>query len=576
MAVNSQFLFFYIDELVKHHWVDWLEGPLAEVPPKVHRGERGFQQVVGDTGAGPRTRAGEAYQLGILSGRIVRPRIAGASFPSGWQAVVEGRVPSTKLGYYSYIIGRALRENPTDPNLVRALDCLASILILHIGFQSNGRWFNTVLLFQYVNNQLASDLGRNLTDEEIRYLAAAVINTLDSEESELLLDRYVAGLPINSLRFDLNDGKMLHFNLADLPDIVANRKVGINDFQKTKAALFWANQPRGIFMRAARSRGIRLIQELIKVDQKLAQLGEGNLLQEVLVAIHNNEDNPDIFSVSEKAFADFPGLLREWQDLEAELFDATNKATEAMDLDTVPPIWIFSQQEIRGMVPVGSDDVAGTDVAEKIEEGAVETEGAATSSDETPEPNGTVKKKLPKQIELPSEEALRLFIENELEEISEEPPTAVTTVEPAERKGKPRATQTDFAAKEARNRKLGDAGEYFVFQFEVMKLTAAGKVDLAKRVKWVSKELGDGLGYDIRSFDLDGNEVFLEVKTTTSGRAAPFFVSNNEVVVSEEKGDAYRLVRVFNFPTKPRLFSLVGGLSDVLQLEATSYRARVR
>jgi len=105
--------------------------------------------------------------------------------------------------------------------------------------------------------------------------------------------------------------------------------------------------------------------------------------------------------------------------------------------------------------------------------------------------------------------------------------------------------------------------------------TAAGRVDLAKRVKWVSKDIGDGLGYDIRSFDQDGNEVFLEVKTTTSGRATPFFVSNNEVAVSGEKGDSYRLVRVFNFSKKPRFFSLTGSLSEVLQLEATSYRARV-
>ncbi|GAB5431030.1 MAG: hypothetical protein EpisKO_04000 [Epibacterium sp.] len=574
MAVNSQFLFFYIDELVKHHWVDWLEGPLAEVPTEEHRGERGFQLAVGDTGAGPRTRAGEAYQLGILSGRIVRPRIAGASFPSGWQAVIEGRVPSTQLGYYSYVIGRALRENPSDPNLDRALDCLASILILHIGFQSDGRWFNTVLLFQYANNQLSSYLGRELSNDEVRYLAAAVINTLDSEENDLLLDRYVADLPIDSLRFDLNDGKTLHFDLNGLPEIVSDKRVGINDFQKTKAALFWANPSRGIYMRAARSRGIRLIQELIKVDQRLAQSSDNNLLKEVLDSIQNNEDNPGIFSVAEGAFTDFPGLLREWQDLEAELFDATNKAVEAVDLDTAPPIWLSSQHEIRGLVPAESDYESGSDEVEEVEAEIAAIEGS-TTTDEVPLPSGSQEKKPSKKIELPTKEALREFIQRELDEISEAPPVTAAPTEVSGKKGRPRATQTDFAAKEARNRKLGEAGEYFVFQYEVMKLTSAGRVDLASRVKWVSKDIGDGLGYDIRSFDQDGNEVFLEVKTTNSGRATPFFVSNNEVAVSEEKGESYRLVRVFNFSKKPRFFSLAGSLSEGLQLEATSYRARV-
>ncbi|MGX0976073.1 hypothetical protein ACSSVY_001787 [Roseovarius sp. MBR-51] len=99
--------------------------------------------------------------------------------------------------------------------------------------------------------------------------------------------------------------------------------------------------------------------------------------------------------------------------------------------------------------------------------------------------------------------------------------------------------------------------------------------DLAKRVRWVSKELGDGLGYDIRSFDLEGNELFLEVKTTTGGLATAFYVSNNEVAVSEEKAQSYHLVRVFNFPDKPRFFTLSGRLSETLKLEPTSYRARV-
>ncbi|WP_246035902.1 DUF3883 domain-containing protein [Aliishimia ponticola] len=573
MTINSQFLFFYIDELIKHHWVDWLEGPLSEVPPREHKGVRGFQGAVGDTGAGPRTRAGEAYQLGILSGRIVQPRVAGASFPSGWQAVVDGRVPSTKLGFYSYVIGKALRENPTDPNLVRALDCLASIFILHIGFQSDGRWFNTALVFQFAYNQLASVLGRSLTDDEVRYLAAAVINTLDSDEREILLEPYIADQSIDGLRFDLNDGRTIHFDLNELPDIAAEKRIGVNDFEKTKAALFWANPSRGIFTRAARSRGSRLIQELINVDQQLAQKGEGNLLEETLNAIQNNNDNPGIFSIAEEAFADFPGLLREWQDLESELFDATNKAVEAVELDTAPPIWITSQHEIRGMA--AADTAAGEFGTEELEGDSEEVEEVPAAGEESPEPSKPVKKKPRKQLELPSEEYLKDLVERELDEISEATPVASSAPEATKKKGKPRATQTNFAEKEARNRKLGEAGEFFVYQYEIRKLIAAGKEDLAKRVNWVSKELGDGLGYDIRSFDPDGSEVFLEVKTTTSGRATPFFVSNNEVAVSEEKGNAYRLVRVFNFPEKPRFFTLEGSLSDVLQLEATSYRARV-
>jgi Domain of unknown function (DUF3883) len=41
--------------------------------------------------------------------------------------------------------------------------------------------------------------------------------------------------------------------------------------------------------------------------------------------------------------------------------------------------------------------------------------------------------------------------------------------------------------------------------------TLAGE-DLALKVKHLSKEVGDGLGYDIHSFDLNGSDRLLEVK----------------------------------------------------------------
>ena len=111
MGTNSQFLFSYIDELVTQSWVDWMEGPLSSIPEKKFRNEKGFQKVLGSSSAGPRTRSLEAYQLGLLRGRLVKQRKAGAAFPAGWQQVISGEAPSTRLGYYAYIIGKAAREN---------------------------------------------------------------------------------------------------------------------------------------------------------------------------------------------------------------------------------------------------------------------------------------------------------------------------------------------------------------------------------------------------------------------------------------------------------------------------------
>ena len=73
----------------------------------------------------------------------------------------------------------------------------------------------------------------------------------------------------------------------------------------------------------------------------------------------------------------------------------------------------------------------------------------------------------------------------------------------------------DPAARDARARALGEAGEKFLFCFEKKRLLVAGKNDLADSVRWVSKEEGDGAGYDILSYSDNGEQRLLEVKTTT-------------------------------------------------------------
>jgi len=76
------------------------------------------------------------------------------------------------------------------------------------------------------------------------------------------------------------------------------------------------------------------------------------------------------------------------------------------------------------------------------------------------------------------------------------------------------ARKYDVAERNARNRALGRAGEDRVLVHERASLLAAGRTDLAERIRWVSHVDGDGAGYDILSFDPDGNDRLIEVKTT--------------------------------------------------------------
>jgi hypothetical protein len=131
----------------------------------------------------------------------------------------------------------------------------------------------------------------------------------------------------------------------------------------------------------------------------------------------------------------------------------------------------------------------------------------------------------------------------------------------------------DPAERDARNRRLGKSGEELVFLHEQRWLRAHDQAALARKVEWTAEVHGDGAGYDIRSFDLDGSERLIEVKTTNGPAKTPFFLSENERAFSTERPDAFRLLRLYSFVTKVSAFELRPPLSDRLALSATNYRA---
>lgn len=134
----------------------------------------------------------------------------------------------------------------------------------------------------------------------------------------------------------------------------------------------------------------------------------------------------------------------------------------------------------------------------------------------------------------------------------------------------------DYLALEARNSALGLAGERFVLEYERARLVHVGKPNLADQIEHTSVEEGDGAGFDIRSYETNGSDRFIEVKTTKGGIYTPVYLSRNEVRVSEDKRERYHLYRPFEFRKAPRLFTVAGALNETLRLEPTQYEGRVR
>ena len=175
-----------------------------------------------------------------------------------------------------------------------------------------------------------------------------------------------------------------------------------------------------------------------------------------------------------------------------------------------------------------------------------------------------------KAVELPAEAPL---IER-FDAVRVEPPPLELKVREQDATYRPSAlSQRDYLAREARNQSLGLAGEEFVVQYERWRLIQRGHERLADRIEHTSRIRGDGAGYDVLSFEENGRERFIEVKTTAYAKETPFFISDGEISFANSHELEFRLYRVFEFRRAPRLFELRGRPDNHCRLDPTTYRA---
>lgn len=133
----------------------------------------------------------------------------------------------------------------------------------------------------------------------------------------------------------------------------------------------------------------------------------------------------------------------------------------------------------------------------------------------------------------------------------------------------------NYLAQEARNISLGRRGEEFALNFEKARLIKSGAENFADRIEYVVETIGDTAGFDIRSYESDGSDRLIEVKTTKYGQETPFYISSNEVRFSVRNERYYHLYRLFEFRESPKLFILDGDVNQRCKLEAASYIAYI-
>ena len=106
-------------------------------------------------------------------------------------------------------------------------------------------------------------------------------------------------------------------------------------------------------------------------------------------------------------------------------------------------------------------------------------------------------------------------------------------------------------------------------------LQELGLLDLVENIKHVSKEEGDGAGYDILSYDEDGNKKYIEVKTTEQNLDNPFIITDRELEFSKRNSENYSLYRVYNFDKNAslRFEEIKGDLTKSFNFKPTIYKS---
>jgi hypothetical protein len=143
-------------------------------------------------------------------------------------------------------------------------------------------------------------------------------------------------------------------------------------------------------------------------------------------------------------------------------------------------------------------------------------------------------KKLPKALK-----GLKLKDFPPIEKISSEAVELTVCELPVKTKRRKGNIKPNYEGKSKNAKRIGDRGELVVLKFEKDYLKQNNKERLSKKVKHISKS-DDRAGYDIQSFEINGDKKFIEVKSTLNpiGKGQ-IQITDNEYNISQELSNYY-------------------------------------
>lgn len=136
-------------------------------------------------------------------------------------------------------------------------------------------------------------------------------------------------------------------------------------------------------------------------------------------------------------------------------------------------------------------------------------------------------------------------------------------------------SKINYIEKQKKNIKVGYLGEKLVFSAEIKKLK--DYPSLQRKVTWLAKN-SDAYGYDILSYDKNGNQMQIEVKSTSDQMSDRFdFVLTENERQQAMKLSNYWIYKVFSVDTQPVIYKVKNPFKDdLVNLTPIRYKAQIK
>jgi hypothetical protein len=122
------------------------------------------------------------------------------------------------------------------------------------------------------------------------------------------------------------------------------------------------------------------------------------------------------------------------------------------------------------------------------------------------------------------------------------------------------------------SKKVGDAGERVVFEYEIQKARRLGLDET--RVRWLARD-GETPGWDITSINDVGEPIYIEVKASLGSKINLLLITANEWAAALEHGPRYYIYLVTDAMKPKPTIEIIGGPATLESSGALSARTAV-